>query len=215
MNTVDVISVSQALDEAGVWHNIQNDTICTRRTRIKIPKIGESVAYLAGVVTGDGSLNSCKRGKGGFHYRVSIVERKKFIDQLSVLIEKLFKYPPRIYKDKRKRNCYAANMYPAAVYFFFIQLGFQPGKKRNFHVPTIIINDTFLFKHYMHGLIDTDGSTKRKRVQLKQRDENFLRELVHLLEKHFDISSSPPRVNYTEGKPYYYIRFPLDRLTAA
>ena len=67
----------------------------------------------------------------------------------------------------------------------------------------------------MRGLIDTDGSITRKRVQLKQRDENFLKELVCLLKKHFDIISRPPKVNYTEGKPYYYIRFPIDRLTEA
>ena len=120
MKSVDIFVVSQALENAGVWHKIQNELICTRRTRIKIPKIEENVAYIAGVVTGDGNLNSCKRNKGGFHYRVSIVGRRKFINQLSFLIEKLFQYPPRIYKDKRKNNCYAANMYPAAVYFFFI-----------------------------------------------------------------------------------------------
>ena len=67
----------------------------------------------------------------------------------------------------------------------------------------------------MFGLIDTDGSLTGKRVQLKQRDKNFLKELVRLLKKHFGIISNPPKVNYTEGKPYYYIRFPIEGLVSA
>jgi hypothetical protein len=52
-------------------------------------------------------------------------------------------------------------------------------------------------------------------VQLKQRDKGFLKELVRLLKKHFGIISNPPKVNYTEGKPYYYIRFPIEVLVYA
>ena len=82
-------------------------------------------------------------------------------------------------------------------------------------VPSLIAENPSLFKHYMLGLIDTDGSLTWNRVQLKQRDKNFLKELVHFLKKHFDIIARPPKVNYTEGKPYYYIRFPINRLTEA
>jgi hypothetical protein len=60
----------------------------------------------------------------------------------------------------------------------------------------------------MIGLIDTDDFIDKKRVQLKQRDEGFLKELVRLLKKHLGISATRPKVNYAEGKPYYYIRFP-------
>ncbi|MFX0203623.1 MAG: LAGLIDADG family homing endonuclease [Candidatus Hodarchaeota archaeon] len=215
MKTVDVFTVSRALDQAHVWHKIHNDFICTKKTRVKIPKIGNKVAYLAGVVTGDGNLYRCKRKNGGYRYRVSIVGRRKFSEQVSDLIKDIFHYTPGIYKDKRKNNCYFVNINCAAVYFFFIELEFQSGKKVNLSVPSLITNDAFLFKHYMQGLIDTDGFKERKIVQLKQRDEDFLKELVRLLKKHFDIFSRPPKVNYTKGKPYYYIRFPINRLTTA
>lgn len=212
MKSIDVDVISQALIEARVWHRIQNGFIRTKRTRIRIPKISEKVAYLAGVVTGDGNLNKCKRKKGGYYYRVNIVGRKEYIEQLSLLIRDLFDYQPRILRDKRKKNCYAINIYSVAAYFYFIGLGFRSGKKRNLSVPSLIACNASLFKHYMHGLIDTDGSVSRNRVQLKQRDKNFLKELVRLLEKHFDIISAPPKVNFTKGKPYYYIRFPIDKL---
>lgn len=213
MKSLDVDIISQALSEARVWHRIQNDFICTKKTRIKIPKICEKVAYFAGVVAGDGNLNKCKRKVGGYYYRVNVVGRKKYMEQLSVLIRELFHYQPRIHRDKRKKNCYVININCAAVFFFFIELGFRSGKKRNLRVPSLIAEDASLFKYYMYGLIDTDGYIDKKRVQLKQRDKGFLKELVRLLKKHFDIISRPPKVNYTEGKPYYYIRFPIDRLT--
>ncbi|MFX1319464.1 MAG: LAGLIDADG family homing endonuclease [Promethearchaeota archaeon] len=215
MKGVKIHSISQALDEAGVWHRIQKDFICTKKSKTKIPEISDKVAYFAGVVAGDGNLNKCQRRKGGYHYRVKVVGRKNYLKQLSVLVKDLFDFQPRVLRDKRKKNCYAINIQRAAAYFFFNKLGFQSGKKQNMRVPSLIAKDPFLFKHYMFGLIDTDGSLTRKRVQLKQRDKNFLKELVRLLKKHFDIISRSPRVNYTDGKPYYYIRFPISRLTEA
>lgn len=215
MKCVEIHSISQALEEVGVWHKIQKDFICTKRSKTRIPKISEKVAYFAGVVAGDGNLNKCKRKKGGNHYRVKVVGRKKFLKQLSMLVKDLFDFQPRVLRDKRKKNCYEINLQRAAAYFFFIKLGFQSGKKRNIRVPSPIAKNTSLFKHYMHGLIDTDGSLTRKQVQLKQCDKNFLKELVGLLKKHFAIISRSPKVNYTEGKPYFYIRFPINRLTEA
>jgi hypothetical protein len=35
---------------------------------------------------------------------------------------------------------------------------------------------------------------------------------VQLLKKHFEIIATPPKVNYTNGKPYYYIRFSIEDL---
>jgi hypothetical protein len=212
MSKVDVFAVSQALDQAHVWHRIENNFIITKRTSIKIPQIDEKVAYFAGVVTGDGNVNTCKRKKGGYYYRVNVVGRKEYLEQLSILIKNLFNYQPSILKDKRKKNCYYINIHSAAVYFFFIKLGFHAGKKRNLRVPRLIAENAILFKHYMRGLIDTDGSVLRRRVQLKQREREFLKELVRLLKTHLDIISNPPKVNFTDGKPYYYIRFPIDNI---
>ena len=212
MKTVDVFTVSRALERAHVWHKIENDFICTKKTCVKIPEINDKVAYLAGVITGDGDLNRCKRKTGGLRYRVGITGRREFSKQVSDLIKDIFQYTPGFYKDKRKKNCYSVIISCAAVFFFFTELGFRAGKKRNLRVPSVIAKDASLFKHFMCGLIDTDGFLDKKRVQLKQRDRGFMKDLVRLLKKHFDIISNSPKVNYTEGKPYYYIRFPKEGL---
>jgi len=180
--------------------------------RIKIPEINENVAYLAGVIAGDGNLNVCRRKKGGYHYKVNIVGHKEDMEYLTAVCHELFNHKPHVLKDKRKTNCYLINIYSAAIYFYFVKLGFPTGKKTNMSVPPIIAKNSSLFKHYMLGLIDTDGSVSKNKVQLKQREENFLKELAQLLEKHFDIKSNPPKVNYTNGRPFYYIRFPITSL---
>jgi len=174
-----------------------------------MPEINDKVAYLAGVVAGDGNLNVCRRKMGGYHYRVNIVGHKEDLEYLTTLLNDIFDYKPRVLRDKRKANCYLINIYSAAIFFYFVKLGFPVGKKRNLFVPSSIAKNNTLFKHYMLGLIDTDGSIRHNKVQLKQREENFLKELVQLLEKHFNIKSNPPKVNYTQGKPFYYVRFPM------
>ena len=215
MKPVNVCTVSRALNHAHIWHKIQYDFICTKKTCVKIPEISDKVAYLVGVITGDGHLTRSKRKTAGYHYVVGIVGLREFTEQLCLLIREIFHYTPGFYKDKRKNDCYYVNIYPVAIFYYFIELGFRAGKKRNLRVPSLIAEETSLFKHFMCGLIDTDGFIDKKRVQLKQRDKGFLKELVRLLKKHFGIISNPPKVNYTEGKPYYYIRFPIEGLVSA
>jgi hypothetical protein len=212
MKSLDVDVISRALGEARVWHRIQNGFICTKKTRVKIPEISDKVAYLAGVITGDGHLTRSKRKTVGYHYVVGIVGRRGFTEQLCLLIKEIFHYTPGFYKDKRKNDCYYVNIYPVAIFYYFIELGFRAGKKRNLRVPSLIAKDASLFKHFMCGLIDTDGFIDKKRVQLKQKDKGFLNELVRLLKKRLDISATRPKVNFTEGKPYFYIRFPFEGL---
>jgi hypothetical protein len=62
---MDAQIVSELLSQAHVWHKTQNNSITTKRTTTPIPEINNKIAYLAGVIIGDGSLNSSKRKKGG------------------------------------------------------------------------------------------------------------------------------------------------------
>jgi intein/homing endonuclease len=209
---MNILTISEALSQARVWHKIQDNFVCTKRARIKIPEVNDKVAYLAGVIAGDGNVNTCKRKKGGYHYRVNIVGHREDLENLATMFNDLFDYKPCVLRDKRKADCHLINIYSAAIYFYFVKLGFPTGKKKNIRVPRKIADNPTLFKSYMIGLIDTDGSIGGNRVQLKQRDERFLHELVFLLKRHLSIESNPPKVNYTKGKPFYYIRFPIDGL---
>jgi intein/homing endonuclease len=207
---MDAQIVSELLSQAHIWHKTRNNSIVTKRKTTPIPEINNKVAYLAGVITGDGSLNISKRS--GYHYRIQIVGREGSLEHIVLLFKELFNYKSVVHRDERKANCYLINISSAAIFFYFIKLGFASGKKKNIKVPAAIAVNSSLFKHYLFGLIDTDGHISRNRIHLKQREETFLKELIYLLEKHFNIKSNPPKVNYTEGKPFYYIRFPLNNL---
>jgi hypothetical protein len=150
---MDVKAISNALSQAHVWHKTHDNMIRTKRADIKIPDVNEKVAYLAGVIAGDGNLNTCTREKGGFYYRVNIVGHKEDLERLITIINEAFNYKPKVFKDKRKTNCYFINIPVAAIYFYFIKLGFPTGKKRNLHVPQIIAQNVELFRHYMLGLV--------------------------------------------------------------
>lgn len=209
---MEVENVSKFLKGIKVWHKVKRNYICTKRTCIKIPEITGGVAYLTGAITGDGSIATCKRKAGGHYYSVRLWGRKEKLINVLALLNDLFHYRAKIFRDRRKRNCYYINVNIAGVYAYLVLLGLPVGKKRKLAVPRPIADNPSLFKPYMMGLINTDGHIRKEKVQLKQRDKGFLRELVELLEKHFVIKSNPPKVNYTEGKPYYYIRFPLGPL---
>ena len=209
---MDALAVSELLNRTRIWHRIANKSVVTKRLVTPIPEIGCKVAYLAGVITGDGSLNVSKRRKGANHYRIQVVGRLEDLERVAVLFKELFNYRPKVQRDQRKANCYLMNVNSAAIFFYFLGLGFASGKKRDLKVPPAIAADAILFKHYLLGLVDTDGHISRRRIHLKQREESFLNELVQLLAKHLGIESNPPKVNYTEGKPFYYVRFPMNDL---
>lgn len=209
---MNITAVTRFLKKNKIWHKVEGRFIKTRRKRVKIPEVNEEVAYLTGAITGDGTITTCKRKKGGHHYLIRIVGRKEYLSHLTVFLDTLFEYKPRVLKDKRKRNCYLINISCAALYAYFVQLGLPVGKKNNLSVPNPIATTRSLFRNYMLGLIDTDGYIDRHRVQLKQREKKFLIELVKLLEKKLNVKANHPKINYTNSKPYYYIRFPLSPL---
>jgi hypothetical protein len=209
---MEIVTVSKFLKNMKVWHKVEGRYIRTKKMRVKIPKVTDKVAYLVGVITGDGTIVACKRKKGGYHYLIRLWGSKEKLTHMPKLLSDLFCCKSKIFKDKRKRNCYFIDVRGAALFAYFVQFGLPVGKKRELAVPKSIAGNPSLFRNYMLGLIETDGHVHNQRVQLKQRDENFLEELVKLLEKNLSIKSNPPKVNYTEGKPYYYIRFPITLL---
>jgi hypothetical protein len=79
------------------------------------------------------------------------------------------------------------------------------GKSEEESIPKIIKSDNRYFIEYIAGLCDTDGSISGNKIHLKQKSKNLLLEIVEFLNEN-GITCSYPKVNYTNGKPYYYIR---------
>ena len=74
------------------------------------------------------------------------------------------------------------------------------------NLPKVIkINKSYSL-NYLAGLVDTDGSIYGKRIQLKQKRYNLIKE-IEKLSKEFSLHCSSPKINYTNEIPFYYIRF--------
>lgn len=198
-----ITEVSEKLKENNVFHKIKECKISTRKTIVTIPEIDEDIAYLVGVIAGDGNLSICKRKKGGNHYRVRISSNSvKYLAYLNDIIYKYFGLKGKIMKDKRRKNTFCWEIENASIFWYFSILESKYDKTNQ--LP-FFCRDKNLFAHYMSGLIDTDGSISHKRIQLKLKNENIIKQIFYLLKE--DANSNPPKINYTDRVPYYYIRF--------
>lgn len=202
-----ILNVSKELSNKNIFHKIERDLIKTRRSQIKIPEPNQDIAYLLGVIAGDGSLSQVKRNRGGYHYSFRIYAgTEDFLICLNNLLYKLFSIKGRIIKDKRKQSLYCLSIRNAALFFYFVNLGSEIGKKKADKIPKFVMSDKKLILHYLAGLVDTDGSIDKNRIQLKQKSEILLKKLNKIL-RVLELNPNEPKVNYTNNKPFYYIRF--------
>ncbi len=199
--------VSKELKKRNIYHKKEKEFILTKKSKTRIPNVNEDVFYLLGVISGDGSLVKCKRKRGGYHYILRIYSGKeKYLVYLNKIIQKLFKIKGKITQDKRKKNLYYITIQNAAIFFYFVTLGSEIGKKKVGKIPNKVKKKNKNILNYLAGLVDTDGHVKEKRIQLKQKRLQLLKEIKELLDK-LNLNCATPKVNYTNNIPFYYIRF--------
>ncbi len=199
--------VSKELKRRNIYHKKKEKFILTRRSKTKIPLVNEDIFYLLGAICGDGSLIKSKRKRGGYHYVIRIYSgEEKYLFYLNEIIQKLFEIKGRITKDKRKNSSYYITLQNASIFFYFVKLGSEIGKKKIGNISNIVKNKNKNILHYLAGLVDTDGHVKGRRIQLKQKRHQLLKEIKELSER-LNLNCSIPKVNYTNNIPFYYIRF--------
>lgn len=59
----EIFAVSNELRRKNVFHQINGRRVLTRRSSIRIPKFNSDLAYLIGVIAGDGSMTRSRRKK--------------------------------------------------------------------------------------------------------------------------------------------------------
>jgi len=206
MNNI-IKKLSSKLSESNIFHKIEKDFIKTRRSSVKIPKPNKDIFYLLGIIRGDGSLTKTKRKRGGYHYSLRIYcGNKENLIYLNNLFKKLFLIENKINKDERKQNLYYLIIMNAAIFFYFVNLGSEIGKKKQGKIPKIVLEKNENFLQYLAGLVDTDGHISKKRIQLKQKSYELLKNINKLSNK-IGLNCNEPKVNYTNNIPFYYIRF--------
>ena len=114
------------------------------------------------------------------------------------------------WRVKGKRNWIEVNINSMALYAYFHALGFPIGEKYGkLRIPTIVQN-CHLFKHFLRGLIDSDGHVaENRRLTIVQKDAGFLDQVKEASLKYLGIQFSSPKPNTKtlNGKTYtwYYI----------
>lgn len=133
-------------------------------------EITEDLAYICGVMAGDGSIY-VRRDK--CDYNITCVgnpkDEKDFYDiVLTNLFCKLFNKRIRT-KFIKKRISYGFTLSSKTLVLFFTTvIGLPDKRKDNIDVPAVFLKDRNITKSFIQGLFDTDGS-----ISLKRRYRNY------------------------------------------
>tara|TARA_Y100000310_G_C20651562_1_gene799711 strand:- start:815 stop:1519 length:705 start_codon:yes stop_codon:yes gene_type:complete len=156
---------------------------------IKIPKKGEKLAELVGIILGDGHLHT----KNNLITIVGSLEDLEYYKKRVIwLFQSLFNKTPSL-KRRKDRNAYYLMVCSKEIMNFLVnEVGLKRGAKINASIPEMISSNPKLIPHFLRGLFDTDGcikfSKQTKNVNYYPRVQIALRNspLVYELSQMFD-----------------------------
>lgn len=167
------------------------------------------LAYLIGVMIGDGTIVSpVKRKRGGYRWRILITGERDHLEFFTNIVIGLFNYKPKIYKDPRKRNTYSLVINSKVIHRYFTRvLGFKMGaKEEEYDIPKVVVSAKF-FKYFLAGMVDTDGCVTARAVKVNQQSRVFLSELKALSHRLLGLTFRGPYLNRkTRNKKHWEIR---------
>ena len=217
----NITKITGFLDRYGIEYTVTGNQLSLRRSKYKYifpDPLTEDMAYLVGVISGDGSLvTPIKRSRGGYIFRVSIAvarDNQEFLDNILQLLKKLFGINPTLVKKMRNGSlsCYEILIQLVPIYAYFVDvIGLEIGRRdENFQVPEIFQNKR-LFPFYLAGMIDTDGHVQNNRFRLDQKNYNMIQQIRELTLKFITNNVSELKEWYAtyKGKKFknYYFSF--------
>lgn len=157
------------------------------------------LAYLIGVVIGDGYLSKPTRRKshgGGFHWKLVITGPHGYIVYLQKVFEGVFSVRGGIIKDKRKRDSWQLRFGSLVLHRFFARvIGIPQGKKTTHGSWTSLEFVREFPLYFLKGLIDSDGHIGRRYVGIIQKRFRFLVRIKRFAHETVGIDFNGPRVN--------------------
>ncbi len=166
---------------------------------IKIPNsINNDLAYLTGVILGDGSIGSpSKRKAGGYYWQVKIEGELEFIKISYNLIKDIFGYTPILFPDKRRNNTWHLQINSIIIHRFFNRvIGIKCGKKNgNTTWLDPLCKKKTVFKHFLAGFTDANGYVGSNYLAIIQSDKEFLERLKCASMKILSLKFNGPYVN--------------------
>ena len=156
------------------------------------------LAYLIGIIFGDGSiLKPIKRKAGGYYWIVEIYCNGKHKDIILKLVKNIFNYPPVITKDKRRKNSWKIQINSLIIHRFLNKVVGIPFGKKTGQMPwlNILCKSPEIFMYFLAGLIDSDGHVTNYVINLTQKDKQFLEKVKFFSKKLLNINFRGPYIN--------------------
>jgi DNA-binding transcriptional regulator WhiA len=125
----------------------------------------EKKAYFLGLIAADGSVNKPKK-RNRYTFSLELLETDKY------LIEELANelgYPKskiKTYSRPNRKNTSKLVIHSERFADSLIKYGIISGKCRTFRLPRISHSDPSLFRHFLRGFYDGDGSIGKNRLSL-------------------------------------------------
>ncbi len=157
--------------------------------QIKIPKINEDLAYLCGVLAGDGCISlRPNKNEYSIHCGGNFANEVEFYDQVIVpLFKKLFDLD--VEAKYLGKNSYGVKFCSKSLFKFLINsVGLTPSPKNNLMVPKVFYSDDKLLFSFIRGVFDTDFCLDLKGgsypvITGVSKSREFLDEISKILEK--------------------------------
>src|SRR3989344_7048459 len=165
-----------------------------KRSKYKIimpTEVNEKLAYITGVIVGDGNITITERGITKYPRMTLIIfnASKSYLEFLNKEFYGVFGIGGKIMK-KLDKECYKLTITKKLIILYFLKImGLTAGKKKVLKIPEAVKNKR-LFKFFIAGLYDTDGYFSQTfGIMMSGSNYNFLKEITLLLERYYNISS--------------------------
>ena len=142
-------------------------------------EISEELAEIIGIHLGDGCISKTTKYQ---EYAINgdITEEREYYDNhvLPIYNSNIFKPilgKEIIAKNYEKNGTYGIYVFNEKIVSFFEQLGIKSGVKLDHEIPDCILKNKRLWKFFLRGIFDTDGSiyfNKNYSVKIENRKHN-------------------------------------------
>ena len=125
--------------------------------RVALPvRLDEDMAYFAGLIAGDGSVQTAPNGSASVRFSNS---EPALIDQYRTLVSKLFHVEPD-FTPRSPERAASLRFFSQLVAGVLEELGIpRSPKSHRLHLPDLLLNaPTRVLAAYLRGLFDTDGT---------------------------------------------------------
>lgn len=166
-----------------------------KRLKLQV-KVSLELAYLCGILVGDGSIY---RRKKKHDYIIKCVgnpkdEKELYYKIIGPYFNKVFGFMPKI-KHQDSNTTFGFVVYSKSIFAYLTKIiGLSKGKKdQQLRIPSILKEDKSLLIHFIRGLFDTDGCISFKKryktkpyypvISLSSKSKRLITETAEILKE--------------------------------